>query len=85
MAKLHKKVIAALRQSFVDVVDALEEVKSTGRVTGVVISPSFRRLGFDKRQDRLWKALEKELTKAELDSVGPIIAMTPAEASVGAH
>jgi hypothetical protein len=84
MGKLHKKVIRVLRRRFGDVRDALEEVQSTGRVTGVVIAGAFDGLDFDERQLRLSKALQDSLTPQEQADVGPIAVLTPAEADVKA-
>ena len=83
MGKLHKKVIRVLKQSFSDVIDALDEVPETNRITGVVISSVFEGLSHKKRQTRLWRALEAGLTKDEQEDVGPIAALTPAEAMIG--
>jgi hypothetical protein len=84
MADLRKKIISVLSKRFAAPVDALEEVKPTGRITGVLISASFKGLDHDVRQKRLTKILEEELTKDELAKVGPIALLTPAEAKVGA-
>lgn len=84
MGKLHRKVIRVLRQRFGDVRDALEQIESTGRVTGVVIAGAFDGLEDDERQTRLWKALEADLTPQEQADVGPIAVLTPAEADVKA-
>lgn len=84
MAKLHKKVIRVLRQQFGEVRDGLEQIESTGRVTGAVISSAFNGLDFDERQVRLWNALRAGLTPAEEADVGPIVALTPAESDVKA-
>ena len=84
MAKLHKKVIGILRRHFGKVTDLLEDVDSTGRVLGAVVSPVFKGMDFDERQRRLSAALEAGLTPEEEQNVGPIAALTPAEASVKA-
>ena len=82
MAQLHKKVITLLRHRFVDVVDALEDVPSTGRITGVIVSPSFEDLDYEERQEQLWSALDAGLTAEEARQVGPIAVLIPAEANV---
>jgi hypothetical protein len=84
MDTFHKKVMRVLRAQFKDVEDALDDVPSTGRITGVIISPSFNRLEFSERQARLDAALKKGLTKDEYDHVGPIAILTPREAHVKA-
>ena len=84
MDRLRKKVMKVLRNRFGRVRDALEQVESTGRVTGAIISPAFNGIDFDERQDRLLRALKDELTPEEEANVGPIAALTPAEADVKA-
>jgi len=80
MAKLRKKVIQTLRQRWPDVVDALDDVEGSHRVTGVVISKAFNGLSHETRQQRLWNVLKKTLTQDELSDIGPIATLTPAEA-----
>jgi hypothetical protein len=82
MGKLHKKVIVALRRSWSDVVDALDDIEELDRVTGVVISAAFRRLEHEGRQKKLWRVLKKALTADEFSRVGPIATLTPEEAGV---
>lgn len=84
MDELHQKIIDALRQGLGDVVDALDDVEETERITGVVVSSAFNDMGYRRRQKRLWGVLEKSLTPEELEHVGPIAALTPAEATVKA-
>lgn len=80
MGKLHKKVIRVIRERFKDAEDALDEVRSTGRVLGVIVSRSFEGLDFGERQERLNKLLRRKLTPKEFADVGPIAVLTPAEA-----
>jgi hypothetical protein len=82
MGKLHKKIISVLRRSWSDVVDALDDVEELDRVTGVVVSPVFRRLDHDARQRKLWRVLKKSLSADELNRVGPIATLTPEESRV---
>jgi Ni,Fe-hydrogenase maturation factor len=84
MGKLHRKVIRVLRKHFGPVRDALEEVEENGGVTGIIISAAFNRMDFDERQRRLSKVLQESLTPQEEAIVGPIAALTPAEADVKA-
>jgi len=83
VAELHEKVLTALRP-LGQVIDALDDVPETGRVTGVIISPAFEGLDHRERQHRVWAALNLMLTADEADRVGPIATLTPAEASVRA-
>jgi acid stress-induced BolA-like protein IbaG/YrbA len=83
MAKLHKKIIDALRSHLRDVEDALDDLPG-GRVSGVIVSSSFNALSHQARQDKLYAILQRELTPAELSAVGAIAALTPAEAKVKA-
>jgi hypothetical protein len=84
MGKLHRKLIRALRRRLGDVRDAMEDVESTGYVTGVIVAAAFNGLDDDERQFRLSKILADELTPEEQADVGPIAALTPAEADVKA-
>jgi len=81
LAKLHKKIISVLRQRWPDVVDALDDVQGTHRVTGVIITKAFNGLSHEVRQQRLWKLLNKSLTADDAENVGPIATLTPAEAN----
>jgi len=76
---LHKKIIRTLRQRWPDVVDALDDVEGSHRVTGVVISKAFNGLSYEARQQRLWNLLKRSLTPDEVAEIGPIAALTPAE------
>ena len=83
MARLHQKVIRALRPHLADLQDALEDLPG-GRVSGVVISPAFNSMNYQSRQKKLSAILKRELTAQELAAVGAIAALTPAEANVKA-
>lgn len=62
--------------------DGLEEVPDTGRVTGFIVSRDFCDMDDNARQDRLWQLLEKDLKPTELQRIGPIVLLTPAEAEI---
>ena len=83
MGKLHQKIIRVLRARLNDVQDALEDLPG-GRVSGIIISSSFKSLSYQARQKKLNAILRRELTAAELSAVGAIAALTPAEANVKA-
>jgi hypothetical protein len=80
---MHKKVIRLLRRHFNDIRDALEDLPG-GRVAGVIISPDFRGLSHDVRQQRLVRVLRSGLTPDEFQDIGAIAVLTPEEASVKA-
>src|SRR4051794_10680893 len=81
MAQLHKKVIALLRPHLRSLKDALEDLPG-GRVSGVIISPSFESLSYQQRQAKLDGILKAGLSADELLKVGAIAALTPAGAEV---
>lgn len=83
MGRLHQKVIRALKSHLQDLQDALEDLPS-GRVSGVVISPTFTSMNYPSRQGKLKTILSRELTADEFSAVGAIAALTPAEANVKA-
>ena len=83
MAKLHKKIIRLLQHHLADLHDALDDLPG-GRVSGVIISSSFKSLPHQKRQELLHAILQRELTGDEFAGVGPIAALTPDEANVKA-
>ena len=83
MAQLHKKIIRILRPHLKDLQDALEDLPG-GRVSGVVVSPTFNSMSHQLRQDKLNTILKGGLTADELSAVGAIAALTPAEATVKA-
>lgn len=83
MVKLHKKIIEVLRSHLNDLYDALDDLPG-GRVSGVVVSSSFKSMDHQSRQKTLNEILKGQLTAAELSSVGVIATLTPAEANVKA-
>ena len=83
MARLHQKVIRALRPHLADLQDALEDLPG-GRISGVLVSPTFNSMDYQARQEKLSAILKRELTAQELSAVGAIAALTPAEANVKA-
>ena len=83
MAKLHKRIISALRPHLHDLQDALDDLPG-GRISGIIVSSSFHSLSHQARQDKLHDILSRELTPDELSAVGAIAALTPAEANVKA-
>jgi len=82
MASLHERVINALSPRLRELVDGLDDIEELDRVTGFVVSPDFIDVDDRERQERLWGILEGELSAEVLQCVGPIVAMTPAEAQV---
>ena len=77
-----QQIIQALRVKFPDVIDGLDEVESTQRVLGAVISRTFDDLDHDDRQRKLWAALSEAFTENDLANVRPIVTMTPADAEL---
>lgn len=55
----------------------------SNRVMGYIVSTDFSRIDHHRRQEKMMKILEKELTPSELERVGPIVTMTPLEADIG--
>jgi hypothetical protein len=83
MDTLRERVVSALRRRFPDlVVDELEEIPETNRVTGVVASGVFAGVDDRTRQEQLWEVLKKDLQPEDLPHVGPIVALTPMEADI---
>ena len=82
MGQLQEKVIRVLKKRFHDVIDGLETVDSTDRVTGWVASSEFDTRDDPQRQDLVWKLLGQDLTPGELNKLGPIVTLTPAEAEI---
>jgi acid stress-induced BolA-like protein IbaG/YrbA len=83
MGKLHKKIIGVLGAKLSDFEDALEDLPG-GRISGVVVSSSFKSMNHQARQTTLSKILKGGLSDSELSAVGAIAALTPAEANVKA-
>jgi acid stress-induced BolA-like protein IbaG/YrbA len=71
-----------LQANLAGYVSALEQVPETGRIMGFVVSSAFTDLSDRKRQRLLNKLLYAALDRQELLRVGPIVTMTPDEASV---
>lgn len=57
------------------------EVSPTGRVGGILVSPSFQGFAHVDRQERLWKFLESEFNAGELVQIVSILTLTPSEVS----
>ena len=83
MGRLHQKIIRVLQPHLQDLQDALEDLPG-GRVSGVVVSSTFKSMNHPSRQARLNAILKRGLTPHELSAVGAIAALTPAEANVKA-
>src|SRR5262245_31555928 len=81
MAALKQKVIAVLRSTFRELEAYLDGPSRTSRLIGIVVSPDFRYVEDEERQNRLWSALEMGLSPTEVRQLGPIATLTPAEAS----
>lgn len=79
---LVKKMNALLGRKLAAFQSGLIRGSTNSRVTGYVVSSDFKGLDHGPRQEMLAKFLETGLTKHELCDVGPIVTMTPAEASV---
>jgi hypothetical protein len=84
MDSLYERLIGILHNRFPDVlVDGLEVIESTGRITGWIASTAFDELDDGERQDLLWGALEQDLSKQDLAHLGPIVALAPVETDFG--
>ena len=79
-----EQVIGAIRRHLNNVDDGLFTIRATGRIMGFVASPEFAELDHKERQERLWNALNSELSPEETANVGPLTAMTPDEARLHA-
>jgi acid stress-induced BolA-like protein IbaG/YrbA len=56
------------------------ELESAGaKVSGSIISPSFRGMKDSERQQRIWDALEKVYGSESVHRVGTLLAFTPDE------
>ena len=85
MGKIVQKVTKILEQNLDDFRSGLEE-SQTQRITGFIVSSSFSGLSHEQRQDLLWEEVlgGDKLTKDERNLLGPIVTMTPDEASIHA-
>ena len=79
-----RQIVEKLRERFKDIIDHLEDVESTGRVTGFIVSVEFDDLDHKQRQDMLWQVLEDNFLPQELTDVGPILTLTPTDAELKA-
>ena len=61
----------------------LEIAEVSQRVFGFVVSSDFEGMDHHERQGRLRSILQAALAGEELERVGPIVTMTPAEADIG--
>ena len=82
MVALIDRVSTVLQDDLADFKSYLERIPGTKRITGFVVSSVFRGKDDALRQRLLWKLLEENLSDRDLQEVGPIVAMTPEEASL---
>jgi len=78
---LTRKVRTLLRERFTGLTERFHARQRGGRLIGIVVSRDFARLDDEARMDRLWSVLEEGLAPSELRRVGPIAALSPAEAA----
>lgn len=77
-----RQVAVALKQAFPDVdLHALEQTPAKD-VMGFIVSCAFDKLDHFQRQQLIRRALRKAISLNDLGNVGPIAAMTPAEADL---
>jgi hypothetical protein len=80
MAKsLKEKVEAALKEAVGEKADVHLDDVAPDKVAGMVLSPSFAKESPTERQDRIWKVLDKRLTRVERTRVVFIVTDTPKE------
>jgi hypothetical protein len=79
---LLRKVNSVLSRKLKDFESGLEHNPISGRILGVAISSDFEDIDHGERQQILKRALTDELSAGELRRVGPIVTMTPNEASL---
>ena len=83
MGTLLEKLTHILGQHLDEFRSALEGAPETRRITGFVVSSSFVGLSHQDRQDLLWRTIDDaRMTEEECDLIGPIVTMTPDEASL---
>jgi hypothetical protein len=80
MATVDTKLIRLLRREFSDLKRHLHVDRRQQSIVGYVVSPDFDRWTYAERQKRLWSVLTRNLDEAEMHWIGPIAALTPAEA-----
>jgi hypothetical protein len=86
--QLIEKLASLLEARLADFQSGLLSGYKNARVTGYVVSSDFTPLDFSDRQALLERLLREmldqgQLADDELAQIGPIIAMTPAEADLG--
>ena len=82
MVKILMRIKRMLKKELAGFESGLDENKQTGRVIGYIVSSDFINLSQKRRQQKLDKLLKAELSKEEMRRVGPIVTMTPEEASI---
>jgi hypothetical protein len=82
MSALVRKVNTVLESRLKDYRSDLRRGIANGRVLGYIVSSNFDGLEHSERQKILDDILQAELTPKEYEEVGPIVTMTPAEASL---
>ena len=81
MEKLMEKLQRILKKNFQGATVELEKSGSK-KITGFLVWSRFKGMEQIKRQNRLWKVLEKELIQDELLRISTILTVTPEEKPV---
>ncbi|HEY3245427.1 MAG TPA: hypothetical protein VGM03_18960 [Phycisphaerae bacterium] len=80
MATVDTKLVRLLRREFSDLRRHLHIDRRDQSIVGYIVSPDFNRMTYAERQKRLWNVLTRHLDEAEMHWIGPIAALSPAEA-----
>lgn len=87
MARSVKTILSrtekALAAELAEFRSGLEIAEVSQRVFGFVVSSDFEGMDHHERQNRLRSVLQEELEDEDMERVGPIVTMTPAEADIG--
>ena len=81
MEKLMEKLQRVLKKNFQGASVELEK-SGSNKIAGFLVWSRFKGMEQIKRQNRLWKVLEKELTQEELLRVSTILTVTSEEKPV---
>jgi len=82
MESLNEKLTTILKAEFDGAAVQLEPASPAGKVVGFLVWSGFQGVEHIKRQNRLWRALRKNLTPQEQLKISAILAFTPEEWSV---
>jgi acid stress-induced BolA-like protein IbaG/YrbA len=72
--KLRRVIVENLREASADL-----ETLPNGRIVGHIISSDFDGLSYAERRERLWRVIDEEMNREEVEQLSTLLTYTPEE------